>query len=114
MGCSAPAWAASPSAESSLPPLARAQAERIAAAQALQASQTPPSESRFDPAPIPNQDLAAPRSRTVSSGPVFGPHLFRQEATYRGDGYIVGSTEQTTQAPRHLPLPGIGMKMPLN
>ncbi len=72
-----------------------------------------PPVNRFEPAPIPNQDILAPRI-AAASGAVVGPGLFQQKAAFRGDGYVQGSTPQLTQEPRRMPLPGISLKVPLN
>ena len=74
----------------------------------------PPSGiGRFEPAPTPNQNVLAPRGE-LATGPVLEPSMFLQKATYRGDGYTLGSSQQVTQEPRRMPLPGINLKVPLN
>ncbi len=93
----------------SLPPIARAQAERTA----LSATATPDAP-RFEPAPLPNQDLVVPHGHEPPPGPALGAGLFRQTSVYRGDGYVQGSTPTQSEQPKRLPLPGLLLKVPLN
>jgi hypothetical protein len=83
--------------------MARVQAERSTTGQA---------SGQFQPAPTPNQSVMAPHD-TLASGPVLRPSLFRQSNTYHGEGYTPGS-QQVTQEPRRLPVPGFNLKVPLN
>ena len=106
LGTAPQVHAKSPIPDLSLPPLSRMTAERTATA-------TPPVIGRFEPAPTPNQNVLAPRGEVVT-GPILEPSMFLQKATYRGDGYTLGSSQQVTQEPRRMPLPGINLKVPLN
>jgi len=108
LGGATAAWAASPVAEPTLPPVARAQAERTAMLTTRTA--TP---GNFEPAPTPNQDILSPRG-IVSTGVEVGPSMFSPKSFYRGDGYTQGSSQQVLQEPRRMPLPGISLKVPLN
>ena len=92
--------------EVALPPMARAQTERTA----LTSAQT---AGRLEPAPTPNKDLFAPRG-AAPSGPVLSPSMFRQAETFRGDGYTPGSAQSASQETKHMPLPGLSLKVPLN
>lgn len=74
---------------------------------------TVPGVGRFEPAPTPNQNVTAPRPPAVT-GTVVSPTMFRPASTYRGDGYTHGSSQQVTQEPRRMPLPGISLTVPLN
>jgi hypothetical protein len=103
------ALAGSQTIDMTVPPIARAQAERIAVS-----TTTTPDVPRFEPAPLPNQDLVAPHGREAPPGPAIGAGLFRQKSGYRGDGYVQGSTPSQTEQPKRLPLPGIMLTVPLN
>lgn len=64
-------------------------------------------------APMPNQDAAAPRM-AESQGPEVSPSMLGGNSTsFRGDGFISGSTPQVAQQPKKMPLPGISLKVPL-
>ncbi len=67
---------------------------------------------RFVAAPMPDQNASAPRQASPT-GPAFGPGLFQHKAFYRGDGFTPDSSPQIAQQSKHLPLPGISMKVPL-
>lgn len=65
-------------------------------------------------APMPNQDVFIPRI-VGSTGPVVAPSMLGGKSnTYRGEGFMSGSTPQATQQPRRMPMPGISLKVPLN
>jgi hypothetical protein len=51
---------------------------------------------------------------TQTRGAAIEPTLYVGRGGYRGDGFTPGSSPQATQQPRHIPLPGINLKMPLN
>ncbi len=119
MALAGQAQAASPTTD--LPPLARVQTERAAFAAAygrdLSLNSPAPTKaepSGFAPAPTPNWDINAPHLASSSGGAVVGPGLFQQRNTYRGEGFTEGSSPQVTQQPRHMPIPGISLKVPLN
>jgi hypothetical protein len=64
-------------------------------------------------APMPNQDTYAPRI-VEQQGPEVSPSILGGKSnSYRGEGFVSGSTPQVTQQPRRMPLPGISVKMPL-
>ena len=64
-------------------------------------------------APMPNQDASAPRI-VESQGPEVAPSMLGSKTTsFRGDGFISGSTPQVAQQPKKMPLPGISLKVPL-
>ncbi len=112
---SLPLWAASPPAPNgkpvAFPQLALAQTGRP-----LTSSTTTPAvvvPERFEPAPTPNLDIDAPLTVT-SSGAVVAPTLLGQKATYRGEGFVQGSSPQVVQQSRHMSLPGISLRVPLN
>jgi hypothetical protein len=97
-------------------PVARAQMDRAQMDRA-----TPPLPARlptqtalFEPAPLPNQDLLPPASSVAKQHAELGPGLLRRKIGYQGDGYVPGSGATQTDEPRHMPLPGITLKVPLN
>jgi hypothetical protein len=64
-------------------------------------------------APMPNQDAFAPRV-AESKGPEVAPSLLGGKSnSYRGEGFVSGSTPQVTQQPKRMPMPGISLKVPL-
>ncbi len=64
-------------------------------------------------APMPNQDAYAPRI-AEPQGPEVSPSILGGKSnSYRGEGFVSGSTPQVTQQPRRMPMPGISLKMPL-
>ena len=64
-------------------------------------------------APMPNQDASAPRI-AEAQGPEVAPAMIGGKTTsFRGDGFMPGSTPQTAQQPKKMPLPGISLKVPL-
>ena len=66
-------------------------------------------------APVPNLALAAPIP-TVAKGPAqpeFAPRLFAAQKTYRGEGFVTGSTPQIAQDRRQAPAVGFNLRLPL-
>lgn len=88
------------------PPIAGRPAEFVAAAN------QPVARNGYVAAPMPDQNAVAPRSADAP-GPAFAPGIFQSKGGYRGDGFTPGSSPQIAQQPKHLPLPGISMKVPL-
>lgn len=78
------------------------------------ASQSKPVPGGFALAPMPNQDAFAPRA-VETQGAEVSPSLVggRAPASYRGEGFMKGSTPQVTQQPKRMPMPGISLKVPL-
>jgi hypothetical protein len=69
--------------------------------------------SGYDVAPMPNQDVFAPKI-AGTQGPEVAPSLLGGKSNgYRGDGFVPGSTPQVQQQPKKMPLPGISLKVPL-
>lgn len=68
----------------------------------------------FALAPMPNQGASAPRI-VESQGAEVSPSVVggRPASTFRGDGFMTGSTPQATQQPKRMPMPGISLKVPL-
>jgi len=97
--------------DASLPPMARVQVERGLTAPAVPVA---PAVARFEPAPLPNEDFAAPRGPGGATGPVLGAGIIRQTQGYRGDGFVQGSAPPQSEQPRRMPLPSITLKVPLN
>lgn len=69
---------------------------------------------QYDVAPIPNMDIATPRGVVVAKGASVRPGVFSTSSTYRGEGFIPGSTPQGPQQAKRMPMPGISLKVPLN
>ena len=71
-----------------------------------------PKSSKYEPAPLPNRDveLGTPRATLDSS---LSPTLFNRRDSYRGDGYLPGSTAQSETERRVRPGAGFNLKMPL-
>ena len=75
----------------------------------------PPADGRvFEPEPTPNQELTAPHGPFEPAHTAWSPTMMHQQETYRGEGYVPGSTAQITQESRRLSLPGINLRVPLN
>lgn len=72
-----------------------------------------PAGRRFEPAPLPNRDLNAPRATRTSNEPSLSPTLFTNHTQYRGDGFSPGSTPQGEQEHRLHPAAGFSLHMPL-
>ncbi len=69
----------------------------------------------YTTAPVPNGSLSAPLPANANSkSPEFSPSLFRPKSTYRGEGYIAGSSAQEQQQRKVGPAPGIKLKVPLD
>lgn len=66
----------------------------------------------FTPAPMPNADDAAPVA-APSNEPQWSPSLFRPGRTYRGEGFVPGSSVQASQNRNVRPAPGILLNVPL-
>ena len=78
----------------------------------LGTAQAAPANPGFQPAPVPNPDLFAPRSRG-QAGAAVTPNLFHQQKTYRGEGFTPGSTAEGEQTKRVKPTPGMSLTVPL-
>lgn len=68
----------------------------------------------YTPAPVPDSDEIAPVVR--SAGPPqaeWAPNLFTGAKTYRGEGYVPGSSVQASQQRNIRPAPGISLNVPL-
>ncbi len=70
-------------------------------------------KARFEPAPLPNRDLSAPRQAIRPAEPSLAPTLFTQSEQFRGDGFSRGSTAQSEQERRLRPGAGFALHMPL-
>ncbi len=66
----------------------------------------------YEPAPLPNPDIAAP-SRTESGGTEVSPSLFHRHGGYRGDALSNGESVESDQNRRLLPSAGLTLRMPL-
>ncbi len=67
----------------------------------------------FEPAPLPNRDLSAPRQASAPAETSLAPTLFTQREQFRGDGFSRGSTAQGEQERRLRPGAGFALHMPL-
>ena len=72
----------------------------------------PPKPSRFEPAPLPNRDVEQSTPRATLD-PSLSPTLFNRRDSYRGDGFLPGSTAQSETERRVRPGAGFNLKMPL-
>ena len=70
------------------------------------------SPSAFQPAPLPNRELSAPFAKLDDTSTSLAPTLFTNKDSYRGDGFIKGSTAQSEQERRVRPTPGFSLVMP--
>ncbi|HEX3350202.1 MAG TPA: hypothetical protein VHS58_19095 [Acetobacteraceae bacterium] len=66
----------------------------------------------FTAAPVPNTDLNAP-GPTNQAQPSLAPSLFTNKDTYRGEGFVSGSTAQTAQFQRAHPGVGGTLSVPI-
>lgn len=66
----------------------------------------------YEPAPLPNPDIAAPR-RAESGGTEVSPRLFQRQGGYRGDALSNSESVESDQNRRFLPSPGLTLRMPL-
>lgn len=67
---------------------------------------------RFEPAPIPNQDLFAPVQR-ANEDPQISPTVFRPGTQFRGDGVLPGSSAQSYEERHMMPAAGLNLNVPL-
>ena len=73
---------------------------------------TPTRGPIYEPAPLPNRDLSAPRAQGASNEPSLAPTLFTNKNQYRGDGFSPNSTAQSEQEKRLKPGAGFSLHMP--
>ncbi len=66
----------------------------------------------YTPAPMPNSEEVAPVA-PQSAQPQWSPSLFRAGRTYRGEGFVPGSSVQASQNRNVHPAPGISLNVPL-
>lgn len=71
------------------------------------------SASNYEPAPMPNWDLSAPRAPDNSREASVRPDLFMNKDQWRGNGFLGHDTAQTEQERHMKPAPGITVRMPL-
>lgn len=72
-----------------------------------------PALGGFSPAPVPDIDLVPhPRQEHVPAAEL-SADLFTNKKTYRGEGYLPGSTVQGSQERHVNPAPGFSLKVPL-
>ena len=68
----------------------------------------------YTPAPVPDSDQAAPLVQAPEPGqPQWSPSLFRTARTYRGEGFVPGSSVQASQQRNVHPAPGVSLNVPL-
>lgn len=68
--------------------------------------------SAYQPAPLPNRNLDAPRGPRASNETTVAPSLFNRTDTYRGEGFAPGSSASAEQDRRVRPGAGINLRMP--
>ncbi len=66
----------------------------------------------YEPAPLPNPDIAAP-SRAESSGTELSPSLFNRHGGYRGDALPSNEFVESDENRRLMPSAGFKLRMPL-
>lgn len=66
----------------------------------------------FTAAPMPNTDANAPILQHSTEASLT-PSIFSPQSTYRGEGYVPGSTAQGDQQKKFKPTPGINLSVPL-
>lgn len=71
-----------------------------------------PSGPVYEPAPLPNPDITAPR-RAESQGTEISPSLFNRRDQFRGDSFLKGDSVQSDQDRRMRPSAGFKLRMPL-
>ncbi len=70
--------------------------------------------SGYTPAPVPDADDLAPVVRSTEPAQAeWSPNLFTGASTYRGEGYVPGSTVQGSQRRNIAPAPGVSLNVPL-
>lgn len=67
----------------------------------------------FEPAPLPNPDIAAPERSSDSSGTRLSPMLFHRRDAFRGDGFAPGSSVESSENRNVQPSAGFRLSMPL-
>jgi len=72
-----------------------------------------PEPPRFRPAPVPDQDAAAPSGPRAGNDAQIGPGFFTRRNQYRGEGYSAGSSSQIQQDRRAQPGAGVNLRVPL-
>jgi hypothetical protein len=73
-----------------------------------------PGTSVYAPAPMPDLDQGAPSLRELGPPrPELSPNLVVGQKSYRGDGFMPGSTVQGTEERNSHPAPGFALKVPL-
>ncbi len=80
--------------------------------QPLETFAQPSPRERFQPAPLPNRDLAGPSVPRASNEPTVAPTLFSSHERYRGDGFSRGSSAQGEQERNMKPPVGFSLHMP--
>ena len=71
----------------------------------------PQSQGGYVAAPVPNPDAVVPRGPSDTAAAI-GPGLF-QNKSISSDGFTPNSSQEISQQPKHIPLPGISLKVPL-
>ncbi len=66
----------------------------------------------YEPAPLPDPDVAAP-SRAEGGGAQLSPSLFRRHDAYRGDALNQGELVESDENRRLMPSAGFTLRMPI-
>ena len=77
------------------------------------ARRAPATTPGFTPAPVPNQDVAAPSGPRAGKDAAIAPSFFTRRDQYRGEGYSAGSSSQVQQERRVQPGAGVNLRVPL-
>ena len=78
----------------------------------IETPQPQQSQQAFVAAPVPNSDLNTP-SNANANQPTLAPTLFTNHSTYRGEGFVAGSTVQGSQFAKARPGVGGVLNVPI-
>jgi hypothetical protein len=108
----APALAASPLSTPLLAEATVAPAATDPESAPAQVASVPP--GGYTAAPVPDADQAAPPVEAPKPGEAqWAPNLFTGQSTYRGEGFVPGSSVQASQQRNRAPAPGVSLNVPL-
>lgn len=77
-------------------------------------AQAPETPGSYAPAPVPDDDSAAPTQAYQPAQPQVEANLITPGRSYQGEGYLPGSTVQGSQDRGKGPAPGVNLKVPLD
>ena len=75
---------------------------------------TPPADPGFEPAPVPDLNLALPASHSRdSAAPSLRPNLFTQSQQWQGNGFVNSSAAEAQRDSRIRPGAGFSINVPM-